>query len=326
MLVSCLNKVEIMSPISRKRMVSLEGHAAAVTAVLVHPLNVSQALTASFDGTIRLWDISDGANLKQWNLHQPIFQFVLSPDAKYAYATILKGVASEGNKAVSYVHQINLETNEQQRLFKCREPARLALTRDGEMLFAVARRILYVWFTSQAHGSQGGKQQQQQQQRTKMPPPLQLEHARDLACVGCHPDGSFVATADNRGEIFMWHNLRGGGEAGEKKEGGGGGGGPVCGKGSMHWHAQAVACLAATLDGGYLLSAGHEGVLVMWQLETGYRQFLPRLGGSITALATSHCGTVVAVLCQVSLSPSLLCNLSLFSCRHSGMAVAPVSS
>ena len=66
----------------------------------------------------------------------------------------------------------------------------------------------------------------------------------------------------------------------------------------MHWHAQAVTCLKATEDGGYLLSAGHEGVLVMWQLDTGYRQVLPRLGGAVIALANSSCGTVVAVLCD----------------------------
>jgi hypothetical protein len=105
-LVSWLNKVEILSPVSRKRLLSLEGHSAAVTAVCVHPLNVSQAYTASFDGTIRLWDISDGANLKQWNVHQPIFQLVISSDAQHAYVTILKGVATEGNKSVSYVHQV----------------------------------------------------------------------------------------------------------------------------------------------------------------------------------------------------------------------------
>jgi hypothetical protein len=42
----------------------------------------------------------------------------------------------------------------------------------------------------------------------------------------------------------------------------------------------------------------YEGVLVTWQLDTGYRQFLPRLGGAVIALANSSCGTVVAVLCD----------------------------
>ena len=284
-LVSWLNQVEIMSPVSRKRVLSLEGHTAPVTAVSVHPINVSQAFTASFDGTIRLWDISDGANLKQWNVSQPIFQLVISPDAKYAYATILKGVAAEGNKAVSHVHQINLETSDQQRLFKCREPARLSLSRDGDMLFAVARRSLYVWVTSHSQSADSAKQ------NIKSIQPVQLEHARDLVSVGCHPDGNFVATGDVRGEIFLWYNIKGSVLNPES-------GPPVCGKSSMHWHSKGVSCLNATEDGAYLLSAGHEGVLVMWQVESGYRQFLPRLGGAVHAFTNSSCGTVVAVLCE----------------------------
>jgi len=288
-LVSWLNKVEVMSPVSRKRILSLEGHTAPVTAVCVHPVHISQAYTASLDGTIRLWDIQDGANIKQWNMHMAVYQLVIAPDGRYAYATILKA-ATQGNKGASYVHQINLETNEQQRLFKCREAAKISMSGDGQMLFAVARRLLHVFFTAHSRHADGGGGKGQQQ-RAKPLAPVQLEHARDLVAVGCHPDGSFVATADVRGEIFMWYNVR---ESASSPDGGA----PVCSQSSMHWHAQAVACLACTQDGAYLMSAGQEGVLVMWQVETGFRQFLPRLGGPVQALANSACGTVVAVLCQ----------------------------
>jgi hypothetical protein len=34
----------------------------------------------------------------------------------------------------SYVHQINLESNEQLRLFKCREPAKVSMSGDGVLL------------------------------------------------------------------------------------------------------------------------------------------------------------------------------------------------
>jgi hypothetical protein len=39
---------------------------------------------------------------------------------------------------------MSLETNDQQRLFKCREPARLALSRDGSLLFATGFTCLLV--------------------------------------------------------------------------------------------------------------------------------------------------------------------------------------
>ncbi|BFZ54692.1 NET1-associated nuclear protein 1 [Savitreella phatthalungensis] len=45
----------------------------------------------------------------------------------------------------------------------------------------------------------------------------------------------------------------------------------------LHWHASAVTALDFALDGEYLLSAGAEGVLVLWQLATTEKQFLPRV-------------------------------------------------
>jgi hypothetical protein len=94
----------------------------------------------------------------------------------------------------------------------------------------------------------------------------------------------------------------------------------------MHWHAQAVSCLSCTEDAGYLLSGGQEGVLVMWQLESGYRQFLPRLGGPIVALANSSCGTIVAVQCKVGSFVAVVCggadccgtHAMRHRCRHGG--------
>jgi NET1-associated nuclear protein 1 (U3 small nucleolar RNA-associated protein 17) len=253
------------------RPVSYQG-CVQVTAVLAHPAHVSQAFTASLDGFIRLWDLSDGAPIKAWNLSAPIRHMVVSPDASTAYATVLKGVDLVGKKAVSYVNEINLvDAGKQKRLFKCRAAASLALSARGDTLFAVARKDLLVWSTDDAPGDKE---------------PRRLRHARNLVAVAAHPQDAFVAVGDERGEIFRWYSAAG--ALGTE----------VCSKDNMHWHAHAVRCLGASEDGSYLLSGGEEGVLVLWQIETGHRQYLPRLGGAINALATSACGTIVAVLCQ----------------------------
>eukprot|EP01052_Picozoa_sp_SAG31_P044959 SAG31_NODE_8030_length_1537_cov_1.116134_2_plen_150_part_01 len=55
----------------------------------------------------------------------------------------------------------------------------------------------------------------------------------------------------------------------------------------LHWHAHAVTSLAFSVDGTYLISGGHEAVLVTWQLGTRNRSFLPRLGGAIVAISVS---------------------------------------
>lgn len=55
----------------------------------------------------------------------------------------------------------------------------------------------------------------------------------------------------------------------------------------LHWHHRPVNTLTFTADGVYLLSGGEEPVLVLWQLETGHRQYLPRVGGEIKSITIS---------------------------------------
>lgn len=63
----------------------------------------------------------------------------------------------------------------------------------------------------------------------------------------------------------------------------------------LHWHAQAVSSLAMSPDARYLFSGGEEGVLVVWQLASGLKDFLPRLGAGITYLSSSAKEARVAV-------------------------------
>jgi len=65
-----------------------------------------------------------------------------------------------------------------------------------------------------------------------------------------------------------------------------------------HWHAHEVKSLVFTVDGVYLLSGGLEGVLVMWQLETGKRNYLPRLGGQVVSIAPSLHPSLFAIACM----------------------------
>lgn len=55
---------------------TLRGHTDTVTAVLVHPLNALQALTAARDGTLRTWDFYDGVCLGTLVLGAPILHVV----------------------------------------------------------------------------------------------------------------------------------------------------------------------------------------------------------------------------------------------------------
>ncbi|KAK5128570.1 hypothetical protein LTR85_003241 [Meristemomyces frigidus] len=63
----------------------------------------------------------------------------------------------------------------------------------------------------------------------------------------------------------------------------------------LHWHREAVSAVKFSQDGNYLISGGRETVLVLWQLETGKKQFLPHLTSEIERIVVSPEGDKYAV-------------------------------
>ena len=50
--------------------------------------------------------------------------------------------------------------------------------------------------------------------------------------------------------------------------------------------------VCSLLSGSYLLSGGHECVLVKWQMNSEHKDFLPRLGSPLHSIASSPDGTL----------------------------------
>ncbi|KAK0281818.1 NET1-associated nuclear protein 1 [Friedmanniomyces endolithicus] len=63
----------------------------------------------------------------------------------------------------------------------------------------------------------------------------------------------------------------------------------------MHWHRDAVSAVKFSRDGSYLISGGKETVLVLWQLNTGKKQFLPHLTSEIERIVVSPEGDRYAI-------------------------------
>jgi NET1-associated nuclear protein 1 (U3 small nucleolar RNA-associated protein 17) len=63
----------------------------------------------------------------------------------------------------------------------------------------------------------------------------------------------------------------------------------------LHWHRTEVSTVKWSLDGNYIISGGHETVMVIWQLDTGQQQFLPHLSAAIQDLTVSQTGAAYAV-------------------------------
>jgi NET1-associated nuclear protein 1 (U3 small nucleolar RNA-associated protein 17) len=56
---------------------------------------------------------------------------------------------------------------------------------------------------------------------------------------------------------------------------------------TVHWHSAPVGSVCFSADGNHLLSGGLEAVLVIWQLSSGKRNYLPRLGGALVSISDS---------------------------------------
>lgn len=151
---------------------------------------------------------------------------------------------------------------------KTRFTTGLAISSNGDWLVATAGHKVYVAKTlSLAAGF------------TKYVSPERL------TCLAFHPSQEYFATGDDKGVIRMWYCLNDGLAVNvkgvEKKTQ----------TSSMHWHAHAVSALTFTSNGAYLLSGGEESVLVIWQLHTGRKEFVPRVGSAISTVSVARSKT-----------------------------------
>ncbi len=150
---------------------------------------------------------------------------------------------------------------------KTRLPTGLAISHNGEWLVATAGCKAYVAsLTSSTY------------RFTKYVSPERI------TCLAFHPSEDYFATGDAKGNIRLWYclndqvHIKAVGV--EKKTQ----------TASFHWHAHAVSSLVFTSNGAYLLSGGEEAVLVIWQLESGKKEFIPRIGAPINTIALSKVG------------------------------------
>ncbi|KAJ3919644.1 WD40 repeat-like protein [Lentinula edodes] len=264
---------------------STTGVSSEITSVVLNPMNIFQIITSSLDGTIRIWDYLDATLIRTLDIAQPIhhicthdkhqdFVFVtvsrpskptkkLAEDASSVLRISLKAAAASAQSAVQKPSDIT-------PLGKIRFPTGLAISPSGNWLVATAGHKAYV---ANLLIIKSGF--------TKYVSPDRIN------CLAFHPVEDYFATGDVKGNIRLWYclheptNVK---VAGLEKK---------TQTASFHWHAHAVSSLAFTSNGAYLLSGGEESVLVIWQLHSGKKEFVPRLGAPIQTISitkTLHAG------------------------------------
>ncbi|KAK9812065.1 hypothetical protein WJX73_002618 [Symbiochloris irregularis] len=244
----------------------LKGHTQEVTAAVLNSRNDAQIYTASRDGTIILWDYAEGEIAKRYDVGFPVIHMVVPGRGKFAVLTLDVG------GPVSRVRHFNLAAGslfENAPRYDGLPP--LTVSRSGKTVATFVRRTTHVWCPMQPKK-----------------PFLHIHATKAITCATISPDGEVLATGDATGRIRIYRQLLPAVLAAA--------GHPPCT--TWHWHAHRVSCLTFGLDGAYLLSGGVEAVLVMWQMSTGQRSFLPRLGGPITSITPCVHDPAKFVLCQ----------------------------
>ncbi|KAF9245797.1 WD40-repeat-containing domain protein [Melanogaster broomeanus] len=242
--------IQIHSTSSGKRSQD-EGHTDIITCAALSPKNTFQLITASLDGTIKIWDFLEGVLLRTIGLDQSIHHmcthekirdhvFVAASKNKTKTKTKTKN-APQGESCI--VLRVSLKVQGTSTPTNAQKPSQqqpgLAVSASGERLIAIAGHKAYV---AQMSNLKSGF--------TKFVSP------DVLTCLAVHPAEDYFATGDAKGVVRLWY----------------------CLDPSL---VKVVGVEKKSQIGG------EESVLVIWQLHSGKREFVPRVGSPIKNIVVS---------------------------------------
>ncbi|KAI3496693.1 hypothetical protein L1887_39064 [Cichorium endivia] len=314
LLVCTGNTVSIFSTATGLQVLELEGHTDLVTSITVVPASnpASRILcycwTTSLDGTIKYWDFSIPELMKTINIQLPIYSMVVpsllaqqsenneKPSDIYAYISV-KDTKNQQNKQKKDMNGQILKCNLTKSylvrgviLSESKKPEKITISSTGKYFGIHEKRKLRIWEVPAKDNKRVSHRK------------LKLSHTKKMTCVAFHPTDRIVAAGDVTGRILIW---RGFGDRtfnkllkdDDEENPGVRDDGDADSCTTWHWHSAQVKVLFFSSDGAYLYSGGKEGVLVVWQLDTGKKKFLPRIGSPILNYITSPDPSLSSISC-----------------------------
>ncbi|KAJ2491045.1 NET1-associated nuclear protein 1 [Coemansia sp. RSA 2050] len=230
--------------------------------------------TFSADCRARLWDADTGSLVREWRLPGGVAAYVVAdPLRSNAFYCAMRSAPVKNQKPnmdkMKYmVSRLTLAEDgsvQAEQLFKMSGLVGLCVRGDGQWVAAYA---MFRVVLAQVRGS--GKVVQHSWGMTER-----------VSALAFHPGEPVLAVGDWRGRIMFWHcvddHLLGSQPTTDRR----------VSRHSHHWHAHRVNTVAFAESGTTMLSGGEEGVLVLWQLPTDSRSFVPRLGSDVMGIAIS---------------------------------------
>ncbi|XP_047316571.1 WD repeat-containing protein 75-like [Impatiens glandulifera] len=310
LLICTGNTISIFSTSTGLQVTELEGHASAVTSVVVVPslTPASKILcycwTASLDGTIRYWDFSAPELMKTISIQFPIFCMVIpnfscqpaesgsKEGDLFAYLSIEKQKISLRGQICKF----NLTKGRLAggaTLAETSDPELITVCNSTRFLGIRDKRKLRLWKLTEKDSERANIKK------------IVLHHTKKLTALAFHPSERIVAAGDETGRILIWRGVgnltfsvtNGRLTKSEEDRPGVRGDDDANSCTTLHWHSAEVNLLFFSSDGAYLYSGGKEGVFVLWHLDTGKKRFLPRIGSPLKYFLNSSDPSLASISC-----------------------------
>ncbi|KAL6847087.1 hypothetical protein ACP4OV_022940 [Aristida adscensionis] len=318
LLVCSGRTVSVFSTDTAMLVSELEGHERDVTAVVVVPPPAAVASTAAaklasycwtagLDGVLIYWDFMAAEAVRKVQVGLPVHSMVVpnicrasrGAEVSTPFAFIaVKDTSKPANGAKALrgkmrIYDLTKGCQVGSVLAETHKPENIVASSSGEFLGITNKRKLHIWRIPTKDFKPDKIRK------------IKLQHTKNLTTLAFHPSERIVAGGDVTGRILIWRgfgNTKFSDESGAKSKLDDGRDGvrgdddaETCT--TWHWHSSGVRFLRFSSDGAYLFSGGLEGVIVVWQLDTGKRRYKPRLGSPLLFFVDSPDSSISCVSC-----------------------------
>ncbi|KAF7121402.1 hypothetical protein RHSIM_Rhsim13G0225800 [Rhododendron simsii] len=320
LLICTGNTVSVFSTSTGLQITELEGHTALVSSIVIAPASTPSSKilcycwTASLDGTIRHWDFSVPELMKKIDIRFPIYSMVIpslfiqsmetQEKTHDLFAYVSTAEANQQDKKPNALHgkirKCNLTKSRLAggvTLAETPKPEFISICSSGNYFGIQDKRKIRIWNVPAKDSERHDIKK------------IRLHHTKKLTTLAFHPTKRIVAAGDVTGRILIWRGfgnrafslsdkrIKEALTSNDDDRPGVRGDDDADSCTTWHWHSAEVKLLLFSSDGAYLYSGGKEGVLVVWQLDTGKKKFLPRIGSPLQFFTTSLDPSLSSVSC-----------------------------